>query len=468
MKPFMDKDFLLESETAKLLFHKYAKDTPIFDFHNHLSVQEIYEDVQLDGITYAWLGFDHYKWRAERSFGVEEDYITGDKEDYEKFSKWAETVPALFGNPLYHWTHLELQRFFDIQEPLTPSSAKMIYEKCNEMLKTKACSVRQLILQSNVKALCTTDDPCDDLRYHKALKEEGFAVKVLPAFRADQAIHIEKPTFLPYMKRLEETVGYPMDSYASLEKAMLERVDYFHEAGCRFADHGLDEILYLDASKEEVEVIFAKALQEETLTRDEIRKFHGALQNALGKKYHALGWVMQLHIGPMRNNSTRRFQSIGADAGFDSMNDGQVAVDLSRFLDSLDISDELPKTILYCLNPKDNGVLASMLGNFQGGGIAGKLQFGPGWWFNDNKDGMIEHIKVLSAMGLLSQFVGMLTDSRSFLSFPRHEYFRRILCNEVGRLVENGEYPFDEAYLGKMIQDICVNNIVRYSGISID
>lgn len=468
MKPFMNEDFLLENETAKHLYHTYAKQAPIFDFHNHLSVKEIYENAKLGGITYAWLGFDHYKWRAERSYGIEEHYITGTANDFEKFEKWAQTVPALFGNPLYHWTHLELQRFFDIKEPLTPSTSKQIYEVCNEMLNHDNFRVRELIKRSNVVALCTTDDPCDDLQYHKALKAEGFEVKVLPAYRPDQAIHIEKPAFLPYMKRLSETLGYPMNSYESLVKALITRIDYFHEVGARFADHGLDEILYLPADAKELEAIFQKALLEEPLTRDEIRKFQGNLQVRLGHEYHKRNWVMQLHIGPMRNNSTRRFQQLGADAGFDSMNDGLVAQDLSRLLDALDIDDALPRTILYCLNPKDNGVLASMLGNFQGGGIAGKLQFGPGWWFNDTKDGMIEQMKVLSSMGLLSQFVGMLTDSRSFLSFPRHEYFRRILCNEVGKLVENGEYPMDETFLGNMIENICFHNIVKYSGVKFD
>ena len=440
----------------------------VYKIISYLSIQEIYENVKLKGITYAWLGFDHYKWRALRSNGVEEAYITGDKKDYEKFEKWAETMPYLFGNPLYHWTHLELQRFFDIYDVLSPSTSKAIYDKCNALLETEPFRVQELIKRSNVKALCTTDDSCDDLRYHKALKEEGFEVKVLPAFRADQAIHIEKEAFVSYMKRLSKTVGYDIDSFELLEKALLERIAYFHEVGARFADHGLDEILYLDASKEELEVIFQKAMRKETLTKDEVKKFQGNLQTTLGKEYHKRRWVMQLHIGPMRNNSTRRFQSIGADAGFDSMHDACVAYDLSRLLDSLDVTDELPRTILYCLNPKDNGVLASMLGNFQGGGIAGKLQFGTGWWFNDTKDGMIEQMKTLSGMGLLSQFVGMLTDSRSFLSFPRHEYFRRILCNEVGKLVENGEYPFDEQFLGKMIENICFHNIVKYSGIELE
>ncbi len=465
MKEFMDENFLLENETAKTLYHDYAKDMPIFDFHNHLAVKEIYEDIQLPGITYAWLGFDHYKWRALRANGVDESYITGDKDDYSKFERWAYTVPYTFNNPLYHWTHLELQRYFDIKKPFNLDSCKEVYDICNEKLTQKEFSVRGLIKKMNLHALCTTDDPIDDLRYHKGLKEEGYEVKVLPTFRPDKATAIYKEPFVGYVKDLSKVVGYQIDTYEKLEKALLERVDYFHEVGGRFADHGLDEILYLDSTLSEVEAIFDKAINKQSLTRDEIRKYQGRLQNTLGKKYHELGWTMQIHIGPLRNNSTRNFNKIGVDAGFDSMNDGPVAQDLSRFLDSLDISDELPKTILYCLNAKDNEVLASMINNFQDGKTPGKIQFGPGWWFNDTKYGMIEHFNVLSSMGLISRFVGMLTDSRSFLSFTRHEYFRRILCNEIGKVVENGEFPNDIEFLGKMVQDICFNNIKEYANI---
>lgn len=465
MKNFMDKDFLLESDTAKILFENHASKMPIFDFHNHLSVKEIYEDKILDSITYAWLGFDHYKWRAERSNGIDEYFITGNASDYEKFEKWAETVPYLFANPLYHWTHLELQRFFDINEPLNPQNCKKIYDICNRKIKSKEFSVRNLIKKSNIYALMTTDDPCDDLKYHKALKDEGFEVKVLPTFRPDNALKISNYTFLPYLDKLSDVVGYKISSFSLMKKALLERVDYFHEAGARISDHGLDEILYMDSDENELEMIFNRALNKQILTKDDKRKYQGALLNILGKKYSKLKWTMQIHIGALRNNSTRQFNNLGPDSGFDSINDKLIAEDLSNLLDSMDKTNELPKTILYCLNPRDNEVLATMLGNFQTGSIPSKIQFGPGWWFNDTKYGMLEHMKSLSSLGLLSRFVGMLTDSRSFLSFTRHEYFRRILCNYVGQLVENGEYPNDIDFLGKMIEDICFNNILNYSGI---
>lgn len=458
----MDENFLLETQTAQTLYHTYAKPMPIFDFHNHLSAQEIYEDKQFTGITQAWLAFDHYKWRAERSNGVSEHFITGNASDYEKFEHWAATMPYLLGNPLYHWTHLELQRFFGIHEPLTSTNAKRIYDACNEKIQTKEFRVRNLIKKSNVVALCTTDDPCDELNYHKALKKENFDVHVLPTFRADKAIHIEKDTFVPYIAQLAKVVGYGITSYKTFAQAMLERVEYFHEVGGRLADHGLDEILYEDATDTEIEVIYHNALCGERLSKPDISKFQGAIQRTLGKKYNELGWVLQLHIGPMRNNATRRFHELGSDAGFDSMMDANVAQGLAALLDSMDKTNELPRTILYCLNAKDNDVLSTMLGNFQDGKIPGKLQFGPAWWFNDHKVGMIKHMETLSATGLLSRFIGMLTDSRSFLSFPRHEYFRRLLCNYIGNIVEQGEYPNDMDFLGNMIQDICYRNACNY------
>lgn len=462
MKKFLDKDFLLSTKTAQDLYHNHAAKMPIYDFHNHLSAQEIYEDKKFADITEAWLAFDHYKWRALRSNGVLEHFITGDASSYEKFEKWAEAMPYLFGNPLYHWTHLELQRYFDIDTPLDGNSAKEIYEEVNKKLQTDDFSVRNLLKMANVYALGTTDDPCDDLKYHKALKAEDYEIKVQPTFRTDNIVNIQKPGFVPYIKRFEETVGYDIKTYTDFEKAIKERIEYFKDAGAAFADHGLDEMLYEDATLEEVGEIFEKGLNNETLTKSEISKYQGYVQNMLGKEYARLGWVMQLHIGPMRNNSTRMFEKIGPDTGFDSMQDKEVAFGLSRFLDSLDKTDELPKTILYNLNPKDNAVLASMLGNFQSGPTPSKIQFGPGWWFNDQKDGMFEHLEVLAANGLVSRFVGMLTDSRSFLSFPRHEYFRRILCEFIGNAVENGEFPADMEFLGKMVEDISFNNIINY------
>ena len=466
MKPFMDEDFLLETETAKTLFHSYAEKMPIFDYHNHLSAKEIYEDICFETIAEAWLGHDHYKWRAMRTNGIEEQYITGQASDWEKFEKWAETVPYLIGNPLYHWTHLELQRYFDIKQTLSPKTACEIYKTCNHKLQSREMSVRKLLEKSNVYALCTTDDPVDDLKYHRLLKESGFAVKVLPAFRPDKALHIEKEGFSDYIQQLEQVSGHAIHTIAELTKALKSRIEFFHQAGARVSDHGLDEMLYLPASDEEAEQIFQKGLSGDFLTRDELRRYKGYLLTFLGKEYHRLGWIMQLHIGPMRNNSTRKWKQAGADIGCDSMNDGQIAQDLSRFLDGLDITDELPKTVLYCLNPKDNEVLVSMAGNFQDGGIPGKIQFGSGWWFNDQIDGMKRQLETLSQMGMLSRFIGMLTDSRSFLSFPRHEYFRRILCNQLGNLIETGQYPGDIEFVGKIVQDICFYNAKNY--ISLD
>ena len=461
MKKFLDEDFLLNSDVAKKLYNDYAKDMPIFDYHNHLSPKEIYDDVKFSNITKLWLGGDHYKWRLMRSNGVDEEFITGNASDLEKFKAYARTLEFAIGNPLYHWSHLELQRYFSIKETLCEENAEEIYNKCNEMLKDDTFSVRNLILRSNVKSLCTTDDPKDDLQYHKLLKEENFSVNVLPAFRPDNLIHAEKPMFIPYVNSLKE-LGVNTNEFKNILSFLIDRIDYFHNVGCRVSDHGLDVIMYLEASLEETSIIYNKALNGEILSNDELRKYKGFMLNFLGKEYNKKSWVQQYHIGPMRNNSTRMFEQIGADSGFDSINDGAVAVDLSRLLDSLDKTSELPRTILYCLNPSDNAVMASMLGNFQSGGIAGKMQFGSGWWFLDTKNGMIKQMKDLANLGMLSRFVGMLTDSRSFLSFPRHEYFRRIMCEELGKLVINGEFPCNYNVLGKIVQGICYENIEKY------
>ncbi len=465
MQNFMDDDFLLDTPTARLLYHDHAKKMPILDYHNHLSAKEIYEDNCLSGITYAWLGFDHYKWRALRWNGVSEEYVTGKGDDREKFQKWAETVPYLFGNPLYHWTHLELQRYFDITEPLNGENAEKIYQQCNEYLTSEEFTVRKLIEKSGVYALVTTDDPCDDLYYHKALKEDGFSVKVLPAFRPDLAIHIEKADFVPYMKKLSETLGFSINSFKDLVHALQLRIKYFHENGGRLADHGLDQMLYLDSSEAELEDIFHKACEGKPLTTEDISKFQGGILKALAREYHQHGWVMQLHIGPLRDTSSKVLHSIGNNAGCDSVQDASVALPLAAFMDSLDEENKLPKTVLYNLNPKDNTTLAVIAGSFQDGSIPGKIQFGPPWWFNDTQEGMRAQIKCLSSLGLLSRFIGMLTDSRSFLSFPRHEYFRRILCSEIGRTVESGEYPCDMDFLGKMVEDICFNNAKNYCNL---
>lgn len=464
MKEFLGENFLLENKTAEKLYHEYAKDMPIFDYHNHLNPQEIYEDIKFENISKLWLGGDHYKWRVMRSNGVCEDFVTGDKDDYEKFLKFAQTVPYTFGNPMYHWTHLELRRYFGINEVLNEKTAPDIYKKCNELLQKDEFSVRNLIKRANVKEMCTTDDPKDDLKWHKLIKEDGFECKVLPTFRPDNLIHIEKPAFIPYLQTLLE-LGFDTTDFDKILNFLKERIEFFHEVGCRVSDHGLDMVMYAPATLDEVKVIFEKAKNLEELSILELRKYKGFMLNFLGKEYHKKNWVMQYHIGPMRNNATRLFNSLGGDMGFDSINDGPVAVDLSRLLDSLDITDELPKTVLYCLNPADNAVLASMIGNFQNSGIVGKIQFGSGWWFMDTKQGMIKQMEDLSSMGLLSRFIGMLTDSRSFLSFPRHEYFRRILCNEVGAIVENGEYPEDYDFLKEMIQGICYENVKKYVGV---
>ncbi len=457
----MDDNFLLESKTAERLYHDFAADMPIYDYHNHLNAKEIYDDINFESISQVWLGGDHYKWRLMRSNGITEDYITGDKDALSKFRAFASCMPYALGNPMYHWSHLELKRYFGIDEILNEKTADDIYNRCNEMLKQKEFSVRGLIKRSGVTALCTTDDPKDDLKYHKLLAEEGFEVRVLPTFRPDNIIHMEKPVFSSYVEAVR-AMGYPVSTVGEVLSYLTARLEYFHKAGCRLSDHGLDTVMYLDAQENEVETIYQKGLKGEPLSVDELRKYKGFILSYLGKEYHRLGWVQQYHIGAMRNNSTRMFNNIGADTGFDSIHDAPVAYDLSRLMDSMDREDKLPKTILYNLNPGDNAVLASMLGNFQGGGIVGKIQFGTGWWFMDTKIGMIKQMQDLAAMGMLSRFVGMLTDSRSFLSFPRHEYFRRIMCNEIAKLVENGEYPDDFDTLGEIVRGICFDNIDRY------
>lgn len=466
MEKFMTSEFLLKTETARELYHNYAEKMPIYDYHNHLPVKQIYDDINFENITQVWLGGDHYKWRAMRTFGIDESYITGDQPDYEKFKKWAEMVPYLIGNPLYHWTHLELQRYFDIHETLSPTTCDAIWEKCNAKLAEKEFSVRNLIRRSNAKVLCTTDDPKDTLEYHKKLKEE-FEVKVLPTFRPDNAVHIRKPGFVSYLKDLGDAAGYEIETHADLKNALVERIHYFHEAGARVSDHGMDNFAYRDCSDAEAELIFQKAINGEEITDAESAGFEGNVLHTLGKVYHELGWTMQIHIGALRNNSTRLFKKLGADIGMDSIDDKNFAKDLSAFMDDLDFEGRLPKTILYCLNPRDNEVLATMIGNFQDGSCAAKVQFGSGWWFCDQKDGMEKQMEALSQLGMISKFVGMLTDSRSFLSFPRHEYFRRILCNKIGNLIEEGQYPADMEFVGKMMQDISYNNAVAYFGIEL-
>lgn len=461
MKKFMDDNFLLAGEVAQWLYHDVAKAMPIYDYHNHLSAKEIYENRKYDSITQVWLGGDHYKWRILRSNGYDESYATGDKAPYEKFLAFAKTMPYVIGNPMYHWTHLELQRFFNIYETLSEKTAQEIYDKCNAMLQQDEFKVRSLIERSNVKVMCTTDDPKDDLQYHKLLKEENLDFRVLPTFRPDSLVNAEKTFFLPYIDAVR-AMGYTMESIADVAKFLEDRINYFHEVGCRLSDHGMDVVMYEFAEAEEVDAIFKKAISGGELSACELAKYKGYIWKFVGQEYAKRGWVMQLHIGALRNNSARMLTKLGPDTGFDSIADSPVAAPLSKLLDALDTTDSLPKTILYCLNPADNAVLAAMLGNFQGGGVVGKIQFGSGWWFMDTKNGMINQMRSLADMGLLSRFVGMLTDSRSFLSFPRHEYFRRILCNEIGKLVENGEYPYDKDVLKEIVEGICFNNINNY------
>ena len=462
MKNFMDSDFLLQTDTAKMLYHDAAETMPIFDYHNHLNQKAILEDSQMDNLTQVWLGGDLYKWRAMRAMGVPEELITGNGSDYDKFLAWARTIENSIGNPLYHWTHLELQRYFGITAPLSEATAKQIWDSANEQMRSKEFSVRNLILRQNVKYMCTTDDPADDLEAHKALKNENFGCTVLPTFRPEKAMAIEKPGYADYIAKLSEVSGVDIKNVDDLMKALEKRMDYFISVGCVVTDHSLEGCFYQPATVEDVDRVMKKRLEGEELTAAECGMYKGYVMIALGKMYARKNIVMQLHIGALRNNSSRQLAAIGVDSGFDSMDDIKYASYLSTMLNEMDKENLLPKTVLYSLNPNDNEMLASMAGNFQGGGIRGKMQFGTAWWFNDHKPGMEAQLTVLSSIGLLSPFIGMLTDSRSFLSFPRHEYFRRILCNVVGNWVENGEYPNHPDFLKEMINNISYNNAYNY------
>ena len=456
MKAFMDRDFLLSSETAKHLYHDYAAAQPIIDYHCHLDPKEIWEDRCFDNITQVWLGGDHYKWRLMRSAGVEERYITGDASDREKFQKWAETLGLAIGNPLYHWSHLELRNYFGYQGVLNGDTAEEVWQLCNEKLKT--LSARKLILSSRVRALCTTDDPADSLEWHKKLAaDESFPVKVLPSFRPDKALGIEKPDYLDYLSRLGD-----IGSFAALKEKLIERLDYFVSLGCRVSDHGMESVPYASATMDEVEAIFRKRLAGEIPTAWEQKQFKTALLLELGREYHRLGVVMQLHFGVIRDNSHRVFRALGPDAGIDSIGDQPSIKELAAFLGALDDTDELPRTILYSLNPNDNAALVTVMGAFQTGETVGKVQHGSAWWFNDHRSGMVDQLTTLAADGYLAGFVGMLTDSRSFLSYARHEYFRRILCELIGGWVENGEYPNDEKALRQIVEGICFGNAEQY------
>ncbi len=463
MNPFMDKDFLLQTDVAKELYHNHAAKMPIFDYHCHINPKEIAEDRQFNNITEIWLHGDHYKWRAMRANGVNEHYITGNASDREKFEKWAETVPYTLRNPLYHWTHLELRRFFGVEKLLGPSTADEIWEACNEKLQTPELSCRGIIKKANVHTICTTDDPVDPLEYHRMIKADGFETRVLPAWRPDKAMGVENAkTYNQYIDKLEAAAGINIHSFSALMDALDNRHQFFHDNGCRLSDHGLETVIAEEYSETEIENIFAKIRQGSDLNIGEVRKFQSAMLYEFGIMDHSRGWTQQFHIGALRNNNTRLFNTLGPDTGFDSIGDFEIARPLSKLLNRLDMENQLSKTILYNLNPGDNELIATMIGNFQDGSVPGKMQFGSGWWFLDQKDGMERQMNALSNQGLLSRFVGMLTDSRSFLSYTRHEYFRRTLCNLLGNDVENGEIPNEMDLLGTMVENICFNNAKEY------
>jgi glucuronate isomerase len=465
MRKFLDENFLLMNKTAERLYHEYAKPMPVIDYHCHLPQQQIAADLQFENLTKVWLYGDHYKWRAMRTNGVDESYCTGNKSDREKFDQWAATVPYTLRNPLYHWTHLELQRYFGIYDVLNPASAGKIYDTCTALLQTKEYSVRNLLRRMNVKLVCTTDDPTDSLEYHLQLKQEGFEIPILPAFRPDQAMNAGNVTiFNQYVKKLEAVSNTSISSLDDFLLALKKRHDFFASAGCSVSDHGLEEIYAEAYTDTEIDNIFNKVHGGKQLNEIEERKFKSAMLVHFAEWDWEKGWVQQFHLGAMRNNNSRKLQQLGPDTGWDSIGDYSQGRALSSFLNKLDSGNKLAKTIIYNLNPADNELMATMTGNFNDGSTAGKIQFGSGWWFLDQKDGMIRQMNALSNMGLISRFIGMLTDSRSFLSYPRHEYFRRLLCNLFGEEIENGELPGDIDWVGTVIQDICYRNARSYFG----
>ncbi len=467
---FLSEDFLLQSKTARALYHEHAAKMPIYDYHCHLPAHHIAADHRFENLTQAWLAGDHYKWRAMRTNGVPERYITGDASDYEKFEKWAQTVPYCLGNPLYHWTHLELKNPFGIKNKLLgPDTAREIYDRVSEMLRMPEFSVRNIMRRMNVKLVCTTEGPLDSLEHHKKIRQDEFEVKVHAAFRPDQAMAVEDlPGLNAFIDRLAALTDIEIGDYRSYLEALRNRHAYFHANGCRLSDHGLDTAYAEDYTESELARIFQKIIAGSELTGDERARFKSAMMYEFALMDHEAGWVQQLHIGALRNNNTRLFGQLGPDIGCDSMDDQLIARPLAKFLDRLDKNNQLPKTILYNLNPRDNALFATMIGNFQDGSTPGKMQYGSAWWFLDQKDGMEEQMRTLANMGLLSRFVGMLTDSRSFLSYPRHEYFRRILCNLLASDVQAGLLPDDMELLGKMVEDICYNNARDYFPMELD
>lgn len=468
MKPFMDENFLLQTETAQKLYHEHAAKMPIIDYHCHLIPKMVADDHRFKSITEIWLGGDHYKWRAMRSNGVDERFCTGtDTTDWEKFQKWAETVPYTFRNPLYHWTHLELKTAFGIDKLLNPETAREIFDECNDkLLNDPNMTARGLMRRYNVETVCTTDDPVDSLEYHKQVRDSGFEIKMLPTWRPDKAMAVENPAeFRAYVEKLAEVSGVTINKFQDMVDALQKRHDFFEEMGCRLSDHGIEEFYAADYTDDEINDIFNKVYGGKELTNEEIDKFKSAMMIVFGEMDYASGWTQQFHYGAIRNNNSKMFKLLGPDTGFDSIGEFNTAKSCAKYLDKLNSCGKLTKTILYNLNPCANEVIATMLGNFQDGTIPGKIQFGSGWWFLDQKDGMQKQMNALSLLGLLSRFVGMLTDSRSFLSYPRHEYFRRTLCNLVGTDIENGEIPYtgyEEKRVNQMIEDICYNNAKNY------
>ena len=471
MSSFIHENFLLNNKTAVDLYHKYAENMPIYDYHCHLSPKDIAENRKFNNITELWLEGDHYKWRALRAHGIDEKYITGDGDPKEKFAAWAKTVPYTLGNALYHWTHIELKKYFGIEELLNEESYEKIWDRCNELLQQDDYSTQEIIKRSNVKVICTTDDPTDDLHYHEQIANlPDFPVKVLPTFRPDKGLEINKETFTPFVKDLEEVTKKSFSSFDEYVQALEGRVQYFHEKGCRISDHGLSEIPYAKFEHSELDAIFQAGRNGQEVSKVDENKFKTAILMVLAKAYKERDWAMQIHFGAIRNNNTRMFKKLGPDAGFDSISDqGEVAAPLNALLDAFEQENSLPKTIVYNLNPVYNELIGTTIQNFQAeSGIAGKIQFGSGWWFNDTKPGMLRQLTALADQGLLMHFVGMLTDSRSFISYSRHEYFRRILCNLIGTWVEDGEIPNDPALLQMMVENICYNNAKNYFSIEVN
>lgn len=463
MKSFLDENFLLSSDTAKTLYHEYASNLPIIDYHCHINPKEIAQDRHFENITQVWLGGDHYKWRLMRANGIEEYYITGAAPDREKFEKWAETLSKCIGNPLYHWSHLELQRYFGFHGALSKKTADEVWELCNLKLADPSMSARSLIKLSNVTHICTTDDPIDSLEWHAMIeKDKSFDVTVLPTWRPDKAMNLEKEDYLDYLAKLSDVSGIATDSFKDLQAALRNRLEHFCQHGCKISDHGLDYIMYVPATEQEVEVIFQKRRSNIKLSNLEVLQFKTAFMVEMGKAYHQIDWVMQLHFGCKRNNNSMAFQKLGPDTGFDCINNYTPSDQLADYLNALSTENSLPKTIIYSLNPIDNSAIDTIIGCFQDSSAVGKIQHGSAWWFNDHKTGMIEQLTSLANIGCLAGFVGMLTDSRSFLSYPRHEYFRRILCNLIGSWVENGEYPKDYELLQDIVEGISYYNAKSY------